>query len=92
MLALVGAAVPATIGGVGAWVLTGTGAGSALAAAAFGAAGLLVAGATYLWAGASGRGGAPDPNDVYLGDLGIYQIGRFPPPRGLNLFLQWVEP
>ena len=62
-----------------------------LGLAGFGAVGLLVVATTYLWGGARERRGARDLDDVYLGDLGIYQLGRYTPVRGFNVFLTAVE-
>ena len=83
VLALLGAAVM--------WAFTRTAAGAALGFAVLGAAGLLVVATTFLWGGARERPDAPDLDETYLGDLGIYHLGRYTPLRGTNLFLVRVE-
>ena len=69
------------------WLYTRTAAGVALGVAVFGAVSLVVVLTTVLWGGARERADAHDLDDIYLGDLGIYHLGRYTPVRGMNLFL-----
>jgi hypothetical protein len=69
------------------WTYTETARGVAIGFAVLGAAGLLVVLTTWLWGGARPRREASNLDDIYLGDLGIYHLGRYTPVRGLNLFL-----
>ena len=89
--ALGGTVVVALLGAAGMWAYTEEARGAAIGFAVFGAAGLLVALTTRLWGGATARPDAPDPDDTYLGPLGVYQLGRYTPLRGFNLFLQRVD-
>lgn len=69
------------------WLYTRTAAGVALGVAVFGAISLVVVLTTVLWGGTRERADAHDLDDIYLGDLGIYHLGRYTPVRGMNLFL-----
>ena len=65
--------------------------GVAIGFAVFGAAGLLVVLTTLRWGKATPREDATDLDDIYLGELGIYQMGRYTPVKGPNIFLTGVE-
>jgi hypothetical protein len=69
------------------WLYTRTAAGVALGLAVCGAISLVVVLTTLLWGGARERTDAHDLNEIYLGDLGIYHLGRYTPVRGMNLSL-----
>jgi hypothetical protein len=69
------------------WAYTETATGAAIGFGVLGAAGLLVVLTTWLWGGARPRREATNLDDIYLGDLGIYHLGRYMPVRGFNLFL-----
>lgn len=81
----------AALGALVVGVATDSASAGLLGGAILGAVGLLVVVTTYLWGGAREREGARDLDEVYLGDLGIYQLGRYTPVRGFNVFLVGVE-
>jgi hypothetical protein len=83
--------VAALFGALVGWLQVETATGALLGFMALGAAGLIVVATTYPWGGARPREEAANLGDIYLGELGIYHLGRYTPVRGVNLFLTGVE-
>lgn len=79
--------VVAVIGAGVMWRYTGTSEGAAIGFGVLTAIGALVVVTTWFWGGARPRHEATDIGDIYLGDLGIYHLGRYTPVQGFNLFL-----